>query len=193
MHRSGVTHGRSFAWSDRLAQARAALAGLAVPLPVLAEAAAPMLARLESIAAAHPPDSSVPSHGAFRAAQVMVDEDRVGFIDFDGSCQSEPAMDLARFIATTKDVGLHAAFDEDGEPPTDARRVEVLLRLEAQCETFLSAYEALATVSRTRIALWETLNLFTLVMACWKKIKPDEIGNTVLMLDRCLERGVLER
>lgn len=45
LNRCGVSYGRAFTWRARLAQARSALDGLAGPLPAMAEAAAPMLAK----------------------------------------------------------------------------------------------------------------------------------------------------
>jgi aminoglycoside phosphotransferase (APT) family kinase protein len=193
LHRSGVSYGRTFTWQDRLAQARAALDGLAGPLPEMAEAAAPMLAHLEAIAADEPPDRLMPTHGAFRAAQVLIHQGQIGFIDFDGFCQAEPAMDLARFLATTKDVGLDAVFDKQAgdDPMTEQRRLQTLIQLEELCAAFLEQYEQLAPVSRKRVALWETLNTFTLVMSCWKKIKPMRLKNTLLMLERQLSASGL--
>jgi hypothetical protein len=193
LHRSGVSYGRIFTWRDRLAQARSALDGLAGPLPAMAVAAAPMLAHLEAIAASEPPDRAVPTHGAFRAAQVLIHQGQIGFIDFDGFCQAEPAMDLARFLATTKDVGLDAVFDKQAgdDPATERQRLLALVQLEELCAEFLEQYEQLAPVSRKRIALWETLNIFTLVMSCWKKIKPTRLKNTLLMLERQLSMSGL--
>ena len=104
-----------------------------------------------------------------------------------------PAMDLARFVATTKDVGLDALFDKQvgGDPAIERRRLETLIQLEELCAAFLEQYEQLAPVSRKRVALWETLNIFTLVMSCWKKIKPTRLNNTLLMLERQLSASGL--
>ncbi|MBK9712682.1 MAG: phosphotransferase [Kouleothrix sp.] len=194
LHQSGVSYGRPFTWLDRLAQARAALAGLVRPLPEFARAVEPTLARLEARAAETPPDPAVPAHGAFRAAQVLIDHGQIGLIDFDGFCQAEPAMDLARFSATAKDVGLEAALGKaDGDDPaTQELRLRRLLQIEALCAAFTAQYEALAPVSRERIALWEALNILTLVMASWKKVKPARLRYTLLMLERLLSSNGLD-
>ncbi len=194
LHRSGVSYGRTFTWEDRLSQARGALAGLVRPLPEFVRAVEPLLARLELYAAEVPPDAAVPAHGAFRSAQVLIHQSQIGFIDFDGFCQAEPAMDLARFTATVKDTALEVALGKmaGDDAAMQELRLQQLMQLEALCAAFTAQYQALATVSQVRVALWEALNIFTLVMASWKKIKPARLLNTVLMLERLLDANGLD-
>jgi hypothetical protein len=42
-------------------------------------------------------------------------------------------------------------------------------------------------VSRRRIALWEALDLLTLVLYCWTKVEPERLPDTMLLLERHLE------
>jgi aminoglycoside phosphotransferase (APT) family kinase protein len=77
----------------------------AVAVPELAGGAAPLLARVEDLAGRHPADPAVPAHRSFRPAQVLLADGRIGFIDFDGICQAEPAIDVALFLLV-KGVGL---------------------------------------------------------------------------------------
>jgi len=125
---------------------------------------------------------------------VLIHQGQIGFIDFDGFCQAEPAMDLARFMATAKDVGLDAVFGKQqgaDDPAIERMRLEKLVQIEELCEIFLREYEKQAPVSRRRVALWEALNIFTLVMSGWKKIKPARLKNNLLMLERQLSASGL--
>jgi len=123
-------------------------------IPALADAAEPLLQHLEALAADTPPDPVLPAHRAFRPAQVLIHQGRVGFIDFDGFGQSEPALDLSRFLRKTRALGLDAAKVDPNSPAG----LERLAQMEAIGEAFLSAYEAHVPVSRQRIALWEALS-----------------------------------
>jgi hypothetical protein len=46
-------------------------------------------------------------------------------------------------------------------------------------------------VSRLRIALWEGLNLFTLVQHCWTKVKPVRLNANMLLLEHHLSTSGL--
>ena len=107
----------------------------------------------------------------------------IGFIDFDGFGQSEPALDLSRFTRKTRALGLDAAkVDPTGEAGLARQR-----QMEAICENFLQRYETHAPASRRRIALWETLDLLTLVLYCWTKVEPERLKSTMTLLERHLQ------
>jgi aminoglycoside phosphotransferase (APT) family kinase protein len=183
-----VRAGKAFAWADELAEAREELARLAVALPELGGAGEALLIRLEAVAAAYPPDAPVPTHGAFHCGQVLLSKGQIGFIDFDEFCQAEPGMDLGRFIATTKDVGL-GGLAEKRQSATDAvASVDEATSMERICDRFLAQYERLNPVSRQRVALWEALHLFTLLLHCWYRVKPVRLDRILLMLERTLVR-----
>jgi Ser/Thr protein kinase RdoA (MazF antagonist) len=132
----------------------------------------------------------VPTHGTFRPAQVLLYKGQIGLIDFDGFCQAEPALDLALFLGKIRDIGLSTSEvdddDEDSEPVDRAALLTLLRQTEAICETFLAAYEQHRPVSRQRIALWETLDLLTLVLHCWTKVKPARLNTNMLLLEQHL-------
>jgi hypothetical protein len=189
MHRCDVGIGELRTWDDELAEVREVDGELAAVIPELRGAAEPLLARLMAIAADNPADPTVPTHGTFRPAQVLIHKGRIGFIDFDGFCQAEPALDLALFLGKIRDIGLSAGKDDDDEDDAPIDREVLLARLaqtEAICEVFLSEYEKHAPVSRQRIALWEVLDLFTLVQHCWTKVKPVRLNTNMLLLERYL-------
>lgn len=182
LHHAGVFYGETLSWDDELAEVREVIDRLAIPLPHLADAATPLLTLLEQHAASALPDPPLPSHRAFRPAQVLIAQGKVGFIDFDGFCQAEPALDLSRFLRKARALGLDAA---KADPRSDDE-VAWLARMEAIGEDFLAAYEAHGLVSRRRIALWETLDLLTLVLYCWTKIEPERLDAMMLLLERHL-------
>lgn len=194
LHCSGVREGALRVWEDELAEVRDVLLRLSSLAPQLNGVGEALLARLEALAAVHPADPPVPSHGTFRPAQVLLHENRIGFIDFDGFCQAEPALDIALFLGKIKDIGLGVApggaHDGDVGTMDRATLTERFAQLDALQSTFLTAYEARAPVSRQRIALWEALDLLTLVLHCWTKVKPVRLNNTLLLLHRYLRSDV---
>ncbi|GIV96826.1 MAG: hypothetical protein KatS3mg057_1483 [Herpetosiphonaceae bacterium] len=182
LHNCGVRYGVSLTWADELAELRELIERLAIPVPQIADAAGPLLERLMRIAAETPSDPLLPSHRAFRPAQVLIHQGRISFIDFDGFCLAEPALDLSRFLRKTRALGLgrHGAHLEE-----EALR-ERLAQTDALCETFLNSYEALVPISRQRVAVWEALDLLTMVLFCWTKIEPDRVETNLLLLGRHL-------
>ncbi len=195
LHRSGAAHGETTTWDDELAEVREEAEQLASAIPELAEAAGPLLARLEALAAECPADPPAPAHRSFRPAQVLLHQGTIGFIDFDSFGQAEPALDLALFLSATKNIGLSEPHEEESNEDDaaldDEARLALLTQLDAICESFLTHYEQVAPVSRRRVALWETLNLLALVLNCWTKIKPVRLTNTMVMLERHLRASAM--
>ena len=72
LHQSGVQHGDLVSLEGRFPEISELIERLAVPVPELGEAAAPLLARLEAYAAAHPAGALVPTHGTFNPEQVLI-------------------------------------------------------------------------------------------------------------------------
>ena len=185
LHRSEVRFGPVRTWEDELAEVRRVVDTLASAVPEIAEAAEPLLAWLEARAAGAPPDATATAHGTFRPGQVLIHQGAIGFIDFDSFCQAEPALDLSLFLRRTKDIALAAYGDGSGDD-----RATLLARAEAICDDFLGAYEARNPVSRERVALWEALDLFTLVLHSWTKVKPERLQNAMFALERGLSKLV---
>jgi Ser/Thr protein kinase RdoA (MazF antagonist) len=168
-------------WESELAKVRLLLVRLSAVVPELTGTAAPLLGRLEALARAHPADPLRPAHRSFRPAQVLLNRGAIGFIDFDGACRAEPAIDIALFRAVVRDIGLRA-LEGDPSRNTGQVRLEHLAQLDALCDTFSLAYEAIAPISRPRIALWETLHLLTLVLHSWTKVRFDRLGCRIALL-----------
>lgn len=194
MHNSGAESAQIWTWENELAVVQEQVDNLAASIPALKVGAEPLLSRLVALAQAYPPDRAVPSHGSFRPAQVLINQGQIGFIDFDSFCLSEPALDLALFTASVKSIGLTAAEEDEDAPMLDRAEQEARLELlENACRVFLEEYEASLPVSHPRIFLWETLDLLTIVIHSWTKVKPVRLHNTMFLLEHHLQRSeVLE-
>jgi hypothetical protein len=191
LHHSGVRCGTAWSWADELANVREEkLEPLSRIVPHVADAAAPLLERLQALDRAYPSDPPGPAHGTFRPAQVLLHQGRIGFIDFDSFCQAEPAMDLALFRSSLKDKGMRVLYDEadshvmDGTALDPATCEARLAQLDELSEVFLAHYERHAPVSRPRVALWEACDLFTLVLNSWARVKPIRVIHTLTLLER---------
>ena len=179
-------------WEDELAEVRAVVARLGALIPELTGAATPLLVRLEALAREHPADPLRPAHRSFRPAQVLLRGGAIGFIDFDGFCRAEPAIDVALFRAIVKDIGLKALQAKEGTAADGRPRPEHLTLLDELCEGFTLHYEAFARVSRWRVALWEALDLLTLVLHSWTKLKFDRLGPRLGLLHHHLRVSGLD-
>lgn len=164
LHTCGVTHGSTLSWAERIADVEETVSRVVALAPELAVPAAGLLSRLEERAATLPPDSPVPTHGSFRPNQVLLNAGDIGFIDFDRFCQAEPGLDVGSFCAALKDAGRLDGGDEG------ARRTR-LAQLDELREHFLGSYEAIASISRDRLAIWEALDHFNAVLDCWTKME----------------------
>ena len=165
LHHSGAMSDERATWEEELAEVREVLGRLTSTLPHLAGIADPWLEHLERLADKNPEDPSVAAHRSFRPAQVLLHGEGIGFIDFDGFCRAEPALDIALFRATARDLAMSVMTPDT---PLETR----LGAADELSEYFLARYEELAPISRPRVALWEALDLFTNVLHSWTKVKP---------------------
>lgn len=170
LHGSGATYGRTASYDDELAEVNEVVDRLSLSVPGLGVAAAPLLRHLAALSRSEPADPIVPAHHDFRPAQVLLHQGDVGFIDFDGACMAEPALDLGRFRAKLRDIGI-SALGLDGQPQSGDRVSENLSLLDDLCESFLMAYEEQAVVSRNRVLMWEACDLLTTMLHAWTKVR----------------------
>jgi aminoglycoside phosphotransferase (APT) family kinase protein len=194
LHHSGARHGETLTWEDELAEIRGELNQLSASIPWFASAIEPLLAQLEADSAATPAEAMLPAHRSFRPQQVLLDHGNIGFIDFDGFCLAEPALDIALFRATIKEIGINTAPAEKQKEfnyPSEQARLARLTELNTICDIFLDEYARLAPISRQRVALWEALDLLTVLLHCWSKVKPHQLSNAILLLGSQLSASVL--
>lgn len=189
LHGSGVTSGETVGMADERADVAELLDRLRPALPEVAGAAGSLLNALDPVDQRVPAEPVVPTHRSFRPAQVLLHGGDIAFIDFDGLCMAEPALDVALFRSALRDAGTRG-FCETGSSGVGDREA-TLDTLDALCDEFLATYQAKAPVSATRVALWETLDVLTSVLHCWTKVKPERLAVRIALLDRHLRSGAL--
>ena len=192
LHGSGARYGREATWDEELAEVRGVVARLAVSVPPIGTAADPLLRRLEDLHAAAPADPLVSAHHDFRPAQVLLHEGRVGFIDFDGACRAEPALDLGRFRAKLRDIGISAFPMSSGGPAAgDGALDRHLGLLDELCDDFLAAYLRHAPVTADRVVLWETTDLLTALLHAWTKVRTARVTPRLTLLQHAVRTALL--
>ena len=190
IHTSDVQLDRVYGWADDESQVRETIEELSVSVPQLA-AGLSLVERLSRLEASSPPDPLVPSHGTFRPAQVLMHQGEIGFIDFDSCCKAEPAKDLGLFLCAFLRTGMATVDFDDirvGSGPSDEpARLARFERLMAVGEEFLKEYERChMPVNRQRVALFQALELFILIVHAWTKIKTRELDDIMYTLQHLL-------
>ncbi|MFD2081618.1 Phosphotransferase enzyme family protein [Actinopolymorpha cephalotaxi] len=181
LHGCGAQYGRVATFDEEVDEVDEVITRLAQSVPALRPAARPLIARMRQHAGALPEDPAVCVHHDFRPAQVLLDDGSIGFIDFDGSCMAEPALDLGRFRAKLRDIGI-SVLAARGQPMGDAQLADNLGLLDDLCEGFLAAYQRQSPVSRDRVLLWETCDLLTAMLHAWTKVRLARVGPRLIVL-----------
>ena len=190
LHGCGAVAARTLTWDDEVAEARQVLRRLGTAVPPLLGVLDPLLEDLEARAAASEADPVVPSHGTFRPAQVLLGGGRASMIDFDGFCLAEPALDVALFRSSVRDIALSELTDGFGRGPDDDALRRRADEAEVVCDSFVSQYCSHRAVSCSRVMLFEALDLLTLVLHGWTKLRPTRLRHSVLLLEDHLRRTV---
>jgi hypothetical protein len=181
LHGSGARYGREATWDEELAEVREVVARLATTVPHIGSAADPLLSRLEALHSSVPADPLVSAHHDFRPAQVLLHEGRIGFIDFDGACRAEPALDLGRFRAKLRDIGI-SAFSASGRALAGEPLERHLRLVDDLCDGFLAAYQQHAPVTAERVVLWEWTDLLTALLHAWTKVRTARVEPRLALL-----------
>ena len=170
LHMSRATYGRTATVEEELADVVEVVDRLATSVSALHAAAAPLLARLHRLSADFAAGPTVSAHHDFRPVQVLLHQGDVGFIDFDCTCMAEPALDLGRFRAKLRDIGI-SVLAARGEPLHGRPLAEHLALMDDLSDHFLDAYLQEAPVSRDRVLLCEICDLFTAMLHAWIKVR----------------------
>jgi aminoglycoside phosphotransferase (APT) family kinase protein len=178
-------------WDDECADVRQTLERLGATVPSLEPSVEPLLVELAARAGATPADAIGPAHGSFRPAQVLLSGADASIIDFDGFCLAEPALDIALFRCTLRDIALGELADGPGSPPDERALEQRADQTDVLCDHFLERYESHRPVSHTRVALYEALDLVTVVLRSWTKVKPARLRHGLVLLERHLEQLAL--
>ncbi|TMQ68934.1 MAG: hypothetical protein E6K80_13315, partial [Candidatus Eisenbacteria bacterium] len=109
---------------------------------------------------ARAPAPRVPIHGAFRAEQLLVRDERVAAIDFDDLAEGDPLQDVAEFVASLRYLEITA-----GRPRNELARAAALFRAryEAQvpwpCDPSRIAWYAAAYTASKMLSTVKRLDL----------------------------------
>ena len=188
LHGCDAAAGVTVTWEDELADVQQMLGRLRNTMPALPATLEPLLAALAGRAAACPADPIGPAHRSFRPAQVLLCGPDASIIDFDGFCHAEPALDVALFRSTARDIALSELTDDVGRPSSDEALDARADEVDAFCDAFLARYESRRPVSHERVALYEALFLLTVVLHGWTKVKPSRLRHGLLLLERHVAR-----
>ena len=187
IHASGAVYERMVTFEDELEEVEDVIARLALTVPTLKGAGATLIEGLAAASRKEPAGALVPAHHDFRPAQVLLHDGDIGFIDFDGAAMAEPALDLGRFRAKLRDIGI-STLTFKGEPLSGEPLAANLTLLDDLCDTFLHAYQEHGTVSTRRVLLWEACDLMTGMLHAWTKVRLMRLDPRLVVLKRQLER-----
>jgi hypothetical protein len=188
LHGCAATAATTVTWDDELGELRQVLGRLGDTIPALGASVQPLLVELAARAVACAADVIGPAHGSFRPAQVLLSGGEASIIDFDGFCLAEPAFDVARFRATVRDIALAELSDDMDLSRDDGALERRADEVDALCDHFLARYESRRGVSLARVALYEALDLLTVVVHGWTKVEPARLRHGLLLLERHIER-----
>lgn len=187
VHRCGVSYPCSSTFDESLSDIRAQAEQLARSVPTVAAAGEPLLRLVEDLAQQASPDPLVAAHNDFNPGQVLLHHGAIGLIDFDNACMAEPAMDVGRFRAKLRDIGVHTLARSGG--PLEGEDFDAMLRLtDDLCERFLAAYQEYAPISAARLRAWETYHQFTLLLHAWTRALDHRVGPRLAVLLHRLAR-----
>jgi hypothetical protein len=191
LHTSGARLEETVDFADELAAARSLVADLALTIPDLADWARPTLSLIESGDLRVAADPVVSSHNSFSPAQVLLGPAAPAIIDFDSAAMGEPAMDVGRFRAGLRCVGVPALAKRPGGYREDLVQARLEL-LDDICDAFLADYRSRAPVSAERVALWETLDLLTSLLHTWTKGRLEKVTPRLATLRHSLRHASIE-
>ncbi|MFZ0142581.1 MAG: phosphotransferase [Aeromicrobium sp.] len=185
IHASGAVYQRTITFEDELAEVQDIIDRLALTVPSLKGAGTELLEQLTAAARQVPAGDLVPAHHDFRPAQVLLHDGEIGFIDFDGASMAEPALDLGRFRAKLRDIGI-STLTFKGEMLSGEPLEKNLALLDDLCDTYLAAYQEHGQVSTQRVLLWEACDLMTGMLHAWTKVRLMRLDPRLVILKRQL-------
>lgn len=187
LHSSGVVLPERTGMADEIAAAQETLDELSASIPEVASWARPALALIEAADRAAAADPEVSSHNSFSPAQVLLGPAGPAFIDFDSAAMGEPAMDIGRFCAGLRCVGVPALAKHPDGYHVDRLRARLAL-MDELCDEFVRDYQARAPVTAERIVVWESLDLLASLLHTWTKGRIEKVAPRLATLRHQLLR-----
>jgi hypothetical protein len=192
LHRSGVSVGQERVWQEDLEELTSRRDRVVGAIPAVGSYAAELIDALIALDRSSAPDPVVPTHGSFRAAQVLVSGDDIAFIDFDSFAQAEPALDVAEFAFRLEQLALVKSGAGGGENP-DRVGLDRRRRVDQLTTAFLDEYRSVTPVNADRVALWWAVGALSLVFSSFTKLKLSRLPACAALVDRVAERHGLPR
>ena len=189
IHASGAVYERVATFEDELAEVQDVIDRLALTVPSLKGAGAELLEQLAAAARQVPAgDRSCRRTTTSARRRCCCTTVTIGFIDFDGAAMAEPALDLGRFRAKLRDIGI-STLTFKGEPLSGEPLEANLALLDDLCDTFLAAYQEHGHGLDARGSLlWETCDLMTGMLHAWTKVRLMRLDPRLVILKRQLGR-----
>jgi hypothetical protein len=179
VHASGTELGLPRSLSDQCESALRALSMLKRVSPRLGALLDEALARIAAEAAMAEPMESCFCHGDYTPAQVLFDGAESALIDFDSTCQAEPALDLGHFAAYLE----VAVRKVEMRRKIDGRRLGEKLR-----NRFVAGYLGAGPPIgdgeglRRRLQLYEQISLVRIAIHSWYQLKPGRVATALSVL-----------
>lgn len=120
-------------------------------------------------------------HGDFTYTQLIFADTSCGLVDFDTSCEAEPALDLGQFLAYVR-----LAVRKAERHTTNVTE----LAADELCNQFLNAYMQIAGYHgpaadqlRARVAVYEIISLLRIAQHSWQKMKGSRLEIVIDLLE----------
>ncbi len=136
------------------------------------------------------------SHGDYTYTQLIFAEHSCGLVDFDTSCQAEPALDLGQYLAYVRLVARKA----QGRLAPAAESGQALDPADDLCAWFLNTYMQAAGYRGmdaeqlcTRVAMYEIVSLVRIAQHSWLKLKGSRLELVTDLLEervKCLTQRI---
>jgi thiamine kinase-like enzyme len=189
LHKAEIKLGKPRTFDDELASLQAQMEPIQEYSLALAMQLQKIIRQVQVAAEQTRPLSLVFSHGDFTYTQLIFADQSCGLVDFDTSCEAEPALDLGQFLAYVRLAGRKAqqrTAQELGEATDEL------------CARFLNAYIQIAGYHgpdaeqlRARVAVYEVISLLRIAQHSWQKLKGSRLELVIDLLEEritCLPR-----
>jgi len=175
MHNAPIRVGPTRTMAGELAKAAAAVEAIRNDAPVLAGWLTDAIDAAADLGQAAPNQPVGLAHGDFTPSQLLVDQTRVGVLDFDGVCRADPALDLGRFLAYLR---VAAAKADLSTGPTLVAGLVAAYRSAGGAE-----------MSEATVEVYAQLSLILMAVHSWQRLKAGRVRLVCRVLAQQLVAG----
>ena len=168
IHTAPIRVGPTRTMAGELVKAASAVEAIRNDAPVLARWLTDALDGAADLGQAAPNQPVGPAHGDFTPSQLLVDQTRVGVLDFDGVCRADPALDLGRFLAYLRVAAAKAGLSTGPTLVAD----------------LVAAYRSAggAGMSEATVEVYAQLSLILMAVHSWQRLKAGRVRLVCRML-----------